>query len=277
MENNYSQPKTSTFTKYSGYIVPILMILVVIGIIVYYFWPKSAVTTVLGPYQLVANSPTVLQNQQIIQQADLPKGLDENYSFSFYVYMNDATSPTFAPSDDMRFHKLLELTGAGSIYLDPVNQQAQIVMRPANPSPSPDIPDLNAILTVSKFLPARWNQLTFTVEGRTVDTYLNGLLVTSTLLPDVPYSVPSQITLFPMVGFSGQLGYVQLWPRRLTLPEIIANYKSTSDPRGKPYIPTPGTSLADIYTIFSNGFCKIGLCVDPENTNPLHYIDYTYA
>jgi hypothetical protein len=102
-------------------------------------------------------------------------------------------------------------------------------------------------------------------------------LVTSTLLPDVPYSVPSQITLFPMVGFSGQLGYVQLWPRRLTLPEIIANYKSTSDPRGKPYIPTPGTSLADIYTIFSNGFCKIGLCVDPENTNPLHYIDYTYA
>jgi hypothetical protein len=188
--------------------------------------------------------------------------------------MNDFTSPSFAPSDDMRFHKLLELTGSCSIYLDPTNQQAQIAMRPANLSSSPDS---NAILTVSKFLPARWNQLTFTVEGRTVDVYLNGLLTTSTLLPDVPYSVPSQVTLFPMVGFSGQLGYIQLWPRRLTLPEIISNYKSTSDPRGKPRIPTPGTSLADIYTIFSNGFCKLGFCIDPENKNPFQYIDYTYA
>jgi len=275
MENlNSPTPKTSTFAKYSGYIVPTMMVLVVIGLLVYYFWPRSAVTTVMGPYQLVSASPVVLENQQLIQQADLPKGLDESYTFSFYVYMNDLTNPSFAPQDDMRYHKLLELTGACSISLDPVNQKALIVMRPASPS---GVSDPNTTLTVSNFLTNRWNQLAFTVEGRTVDTYLNGALITSTLLPDVPQAVPTQITLFPMVGFSGQLGYVQLWPRRLTLPEVITNYKSTSDPRGKPYIPTPGMSLADIYSIFANGFCKIGFCVDPPNDNPFQYIDYNYA
>jgi hypothetical protein len=197
-----------------------------------------------------------------------------NYTFSFYVYMNDLSSPSFAPSDDMRYHKIVELTGACSIYMDPVQQSAQIVLNPATPSGA-GLP--SATLTIPNFLTSRWNQLAFTVEGRTIDCYLNGALVTSTLLPDVPRSVPTQITLYPMAGFTGQLGYVQIWPRRLTLPEMTANYKQTSDPRGKPYIPAPGTSLSDLLAIFSRGFCSLGLCIDPDNTNPLRSIDYLYA
>jgi hypothetical protein len=259
--------------KYSGYVIPVLIAIVVIGILVYYFYPSNK-TTVFGPFALVASSPVQLSPRLLVPQAQLPKGLDENYTVSFYVYMNDLTSPSFAPSDDMRYHKVVELTGACSIFMDPVQQSAQIVLNPATPSGA-GLP--NTTLTVSNFLTSRWNQLAFTVEGRTIDCYLNGALVTSTLLPDVPRSVPTQITLYPMAGFTGQLGYVQLWPRRLTLPEMTANYKQTSDLRGKPYIPTPGTSLNDLLAIFSRGFCSLGLCVDPDNTNPLRSIDYLYA
>ena len=274
MENTHTQSPQSFASKYNTYIIPIVLVVLVVGILVYYFWPSDKSATVLGPYKLVAASPVVIPPTLLVQQAKLPKGLDENYTFSFYVYMNDLTSPSFAPSDDMRYHKLLELTGACSIFLDPVNQSAQIVMRPATPS-GVGLP--NTVLTIPKFLPARWNQLAFTVEGRTIDTYLNGALATSTLLPDVPQAVPTQITLFPMVGFSGQLGYVQLWPRRLTLPEMVSNYKQTSDPRGKPYIPTPGASLTDLFSMFERGFCALGMCGDSPTTNPLTYIDYIYA
>ena len=259
--------------KYSGYVIPVIMAIVVIGILVYYFYPTNN-TTVFGPFSLVASSPVQLSPMLLVPQAQLPKVLDENYTISFYVYMNDLSSPSFAPSDDMRYHKVVELTGACSIYMDPAQQSAKIVLNPATPSGT-GLP--NTTLTIPRFLTSRWNQLAFTVEGRTIDCYLNGALVTSTLLPDVPRSVPTQIILYPVAGFTGQVGYVQIWPKRLTLPEMIANYKQTSDLRGKPYIPTPGASLADIMAIFSHGFCSLGLCVDPTNTNPLRSIDYLYA
>jgi hypothetical protein len=263
---------TPTVRNYASYIVPVLILIYIIYQAVLYYWPSKA--SVLGPYSLVASSPVPLPSVLLVPQAKLPKDLNENYTFSFYVYMNDFTSPSFAPSDDMRFHKLLELTGACSIFLDPVNQVAKLVLNPATPS-GVGLPVTT--LTVQNFLTARWNQLAFTVEGRTVDCYLNGTLVTSTLLPDVPRSVPTQITLYPMVGFTGQLGYVQIWPRRLTLPEMITNYKESSDLRGKPYIPTPGASLADMFTIFSNAFCNTGLCLNPSDLNPLRQIEYVYA
>jgi hypothetical protein len=140
---------------------------------------------------------------------------------------------------------------------------------PITPSPADTI-------TLPNFSVARWNQLAFSIEGRTVDVYLNGALATSMLLENVPYASPTQITLNPQPGYDGQVGYVQAWPRRLTMAEIVANYKQTSDRKGKPAIPDSPFQWSDLLKGLENGFCSLGICPTASSTSPLQYIDYAY-
>jgi len=140
---------------------------------------------------------------------------------------------------------------------------------PSTPSPADTI-------TLPNFLVARWNQLAFSIEGRTVDVYLNGALATSTLLENVPYASPTQITLNPQPGYDGQVGYVQAWPRRLTMAEIVANYRNTSDRKGKPAIPDSPFKWSDLLKGLENGFCSLGICPTASTVNPFQYINYEF-
>jgi hypothetical protein len=124
---------------------------------------------------------------------------------------------------------------------------------------------------------SRWNQLTITIEGRTVDIYLNGAIATSTLLDNLPSLKPLGVLLEKSPDFAGQAGLFQAWPRRLSEQEIIRNYKRNTDTRGKPLIPDIGTSIMDIFRNMGKGLCDIGFCGFRFRTGPMEYVDYEFA
>jgi hypothetical protein len=119
-------------------------------------------------------------------------------------------------------------------------------------------------VTVNDVPMQRWTQVAVTFEGRTADLYVNGKLVTSNTLRNLPPTAASSITLVP-ANVMGQLAYVQLWPRRLTVSDIAANYTDTSDSQGRPFL---GPDLLGPLKSLKvpNLFCPSGNCASSNPT-----------
>jgi len=255
-----------------SYIPMAAMILLVLCVVAYYMWPSDSSVVAMGPYELHGSSTSLYPPIQLIDFATMLKTFANNFTFSTYVYISDVTKPLFVGQPSPI--PLITIPGAGSITIDAQRSLAQITLEPTNP---PGQVNPTSLVTVPQFMAARWNQLLFTVEGRTVDAYLNGILVMSTLLDNIPKATPTVVNLNVQPGFDGQLGYTQAWPRRLTMPEILANYKRTSDYKGKPNIPTMPFDWAGLLRTLQSGFCGIGICVgDASSNNPLQYINYQF-
>lgn len=122
----------------------------------------------------------------------------------------------------------------------------------------------------------RWTQVVITFEGRTADLYVNGQLVTSSTLRNLPPSAVSSITLVP-ANVMGQLAYVQLWPRRLTVSELAANYTDTSDSQGRPFLGPDLLGPLKNLTV-PNLFCLSGNCASSSPTaSPSQTWEFPYA
>jgi hypothetical protein len=267
--NVAERPKPSPFLTY---IPTAAVILLVIYAVAYYVWPSDSSVVAMGPYEVHGSSTTLYPPIQLIDFATMTKKFSNNFTFGFYVYISDVTKPLFVGQATPI--PLIKIPGAGSITIDAQQNLAIIALEPTNP---PGQVNPMSVVKVPQFMPARWNQLLFTVEGRTVDVYLNGILASSTLLDNIPLARPTVVSLNVQPGFDGQLGYAQAWPKRLTMTEILANYKRTCDYKGKPNIPESPFDWAGLLSTFQGGFCSLGVCFgDEANRNPLQFIDYQY-
>jgi len=122
----------------------------------------------------------------------------------------------------------------------------------------------------------RWTQVTLGFEGRTMDLYVNGKLIKSETLQNLPPSAASSITIVPG-GLIGKLAYVQLWARRLPVSEVMSNYLDTSDSQGRPFLgPAFFTALTNISV--PNLFCPSGNCAGTQPAaNPSQTWEFPYA
>jgi hypothetical protein len=122
----------------------------------------------------------------------------------------------------------------------------------------------------------RWTQVVITFEGRTADLYVNGKLITSSTLRNLPPSAASSVILVPS-GVMGQLAYVQLWPRRLAVSEIAANYTDTSDSQGRPFLGPDLLGPLENLKV-PNLFCPSGNCASSTPTaSPSQTWEFPYA
>ena len=193
--------------------------------------------------------------------------------------MNDTNAeriPIAGPSGDFRFKPLVYILGVGTITADPIHQKARLTLQPLTDSAVKKV-DSPVIVDIDNFLVARWNQLLFSVEGRSVDVYLNGNLIKSALMENVPVLAPVGLLLETIPDFTGQAGLFQAWPRRLSGPEVMLNYKRNVDLRGKPSIPDATFSWSDAWKYMKVNLCKIGFCGFKYDVGPLQYIDYEFA
>ena len=60
------------------------------------------------------------------------------------------------------------------------------------------------------------------------------------------------------------------------MAEILANYKKTSDRKGKPAIPDSPFEWSDLLKGLENGFCSLGLCPSASSSDPFKYINYAF-
>lgn len=268
----------SSRTLWIGIIVAVF----VVGIIVFWwFRPVSKDVTVMGPYVLNSGGlvPSKDTIQTVLTHSQIESSLGNNFTLSFFVYMDDVNReriPIAGPKGDFRFKPFLYILGVGDIVLDPIHQVARLRIKPLTRNA---IRDRDALTNhdIENFMIARWNQITFTITGRTVDVYLNGAIATSSLLENVPVLYPVGVLIETSPDFTGQAGLFQAWPRRLTETEIMENYKRNTDTRGKPRIPDSLMKWKTVWDQMKKTICAVGLCGFHLETGPMQYIDYEYA
>ena len=280
--SNIAEKATNT-TKSNPMLVwgMIILSILIIGVALYWwFRPRAKDALAIGPYILKRmTAGTGSTTETVFTQDQINNSLGNNFTLSFFVYMegvNRENIPIGGPKGDFRFKPFLYILGVGDVLLDPIHQVARIRVKPlaANGVRNPE----GAVhLEIDNFMMARWNQITITVEGRSVDVYLNGALATSTLLENLPVLNPVGVLIETSPDFSGQAGLFQAWPSRLTEHQVIRNYKRNTDTRGKPLIPDVPFRLEDAWKEFKKLLCSVGLCGFRVEVSGLEYVDYEYA
>jgi len=259
------------------FIGSLIFILLICAVLLWYYWPRTNDSTVLGPFVLTTKASKA-STVAVFTQSQITKSLGNNFSLGFFVYMdkiNESRIPFAGSKGDYRFKPFVNILGVGSIFIDPVHQEARFSVNTASPEFGK-----KADLTIESFVIARWNQVVITVEGRTVDLYMNGILRTSALLENVPTWTPVGVLLETSPDFSGQAGMFQAWPHRLTESAVMKNYKRQTDTRGKPAIPDIGPKFSDVWSHLKNNLCKFGFCFDKKpikTSESSEYVDYEYA
>jgi hypothetical protein len=260
----------------------VLSVLVVLGAVLYWwFKPRPDHVTVLGPYNLkgVTNTASATSQETILDSSQLTTNMGNNFTLSAFVYMDETNAeriPIAGPAGDFRFKPLIYILGVGTVTVDPIHQKARVSIQPLTDRSVRKV-DSPVNIDIDNFVVARWNQLTICVEGRSVDVYLNGALVKSAIMENVPLLAPVGLLLETIPDFSGQAGLFQAWPRRLTGPEVIRNYKRNTDLRGKPAIPDQAVDFSEVWGMLKESLCKIGFCGFKYDVGPLQYVDYEFA
>ncbi len=261
-------------------IIVILSIIVIAGIVFWYFRPKARDVTIMGPYELRGRSDKSVLNPWIsLMDADqIISTTGNNITCSFFVYMNDVNReriPIGNTVDDFKYQYLAIVGNSIGVMLDPIHQKAKVTIVPM---PVSGTTFKWSDIEINDVMIAKWNQITITVEGRTVDIYLNGILATSTLLDNVPFMQFSGMMLNTSPDFSGQAGLIQVWPERRTTKQILENYKRNTDTRGKPLIPDKGFTFRDAWNRLTRSICKTtGFCGLRVEVAPMQYVEYDFA
>ena len=270
------------------FLITFLVILVVTTFCLWYLWPRTDESRVLGPFvftgipgdhQVIKNTANV----PVFTQAQINRSLKNNFTLGFFIYMdkiNTERIPFAGPKGDKYrcFKPLVKIQGFGEFILNPVHQTAQLRTTPLVPAVFNKTFNTPPQVDLENILNDRWNQIVISVEGRSIDLYVNGQHATAMLLENLTWSIPTGVFLETSPDFWGQAGFIQAWPRRLTESEILKNYQRHTDQRGRPHIPDK-VVYRNIWDQMAQLLCRAGICPDSryQKTNGLEYIDYEYA
>lgn len=252
-----------------SFILPIILGIVAVALIVIIVFVAIQMNKgkpaklVAGPIDLYNPQPSVV----IVDRPTVKASMQATYTLSFFLRM-DAVP-------DMRATATPLLTWAGIWKLGYNPAREELAWEFAETPDSPNMARPEFVIVPSVPL-QRWTQITMTFEGRSADFYVNGQLVQSKSLANVPPSANSSITIVPN-GIMGQIAYVQVWPRRLTLNDVAANYTDTSDSQGRPFL-GPGFFDAIKGIKIPNLFCPSGNCSGSSPTASASQTwDFPYA
>jgi hypothetical protein len=160
----------------------------------------------------LANAKTAV----VIPSTSLKNSGSTNYAYSIWIYVDDWA---------YRYgqEKIIFLRGAiGSIFtpalsLMPNDNTAVITMTTANEPFECIVPNIPI---------QKWTNLIVTLNNKSLDAYVNGKLVKTCVLPDLPVVNPeASVYLTPDGGFSGYTTRFQYWSTPISPQEAWNIYK----------------------------------------------------
>jgi hypothetical protein len=233
-------------------LVAILLVVIIVVVAIRYMGtqPKYFLR---GPEDLWQPAGKVIINRNQIGPAT--KG---SYTLSMYLYIDGVPDPRAVTP-------LLVWPHVYSISYN--SAQQELVMQTEGATETIKIPSVPM---------QRWTQVTITWEGRTANFYINGALLKSWSLQNLPPLASTSMSLRPD-GCQGKIAWVQLWDRRLTSGEVATNYTSTSDSRGQPDL---GLNLIQSWKQLTlpNVFCPAGGCAGTQpSASPSQKWEFPYA
>lgn len=261
----------------------LVAVLIVVGLIVW--WVRSRPKDILthGPFSVGKGGVKEDRWLPIFTPEQAAKTRGNNCTFSFFVYMDDV-SQGVAPLRTDGTQYLVTIGNVVGITMDTVNQNAvvDILQAPPHEFYSMNMPvakeGLLRSMVVKDVMISKWNQITVCIEGRSVDAYVNGRLVASSQLDNIPNAVLSGMLLNQSPDFAGQACLFQMWPERRTGKQVLENYQRNSDIRGKPLVPSAGLSWGNVWERGKKALCDgTGICSLQVQTGPMEYIEYEFA
>jgi hypothetical protein len=232
-----------------GTLLVIFAITYIVFFYVYTPWSMSMTLIERGPINI-----KTVTNYNFIPALNT----SDNYTFSFYI------KPGVA--DRTRHANCHELDGIFPLmywtdvfyFTQKIDQQKAILY--VNQLGGNDFKSYTPIYC-PKLSDLKWTMVTIVINGRKFDVLYNGKTVASKLVPNMP-NITKSGKLKSGANMEGEIAYVSFNNRSMSPEEVMIEYTSTSDSRGKPYI----DKLFDIGSMFS---CPAGiLCMFKPRTPP---------
>jgi hypothetical protein len=258
---------TMTTGPRTSYIFPVLAGIIGIAIVVAIIiaivgsTKKNPAAQLKGPIDLFKPASPVL-----IDRTTTGKSMKGTYTLSFYL------SVSAVPDMRTTATPLFTWPGVWNLGYNPSQEQLVFTFMQ---TPDMSLSTSTETITLPRIPLQKWTQVTMVFEGRTADLFVNGQLVKSDSLNNVPPAGASSITIVPG-QMHGQVAYAQLWNRRLKTSEVAADYAATSDSQGRPLI-SPGFfgPLGNISIL--NPFCSGDDCGGSTPTaTPSQTWDFPY-
>jgi len=207
------------------YVVGIIGVALIVVIVYVLFQTTRSLPakTLKGPVDLFEP-----QSPVVISRADTKTLMNGSYTLSFYLRA-DAVP-------DMRAQAtpLFTWPGIWNLGYNAAKEELVWTVLESSSGQPAGVSESRRII-LPKVPLQRWTQVVMAFEGRTMDLYVNGALIKSETLQNLPPKASASITIVPG-GIMGKTAYVQLWSRRLTVGEVAGNYTDTSDSQGRPLL-----------------------------------------
>lgn len=264
-------------------VITLIVVLIVIGAAVWWTSRKPKDIQALGPFNVGNAEYTGDRWLPVFTPEQAARTRGNNCTFSFFVYVDDV-SRGVAPLRSDGTQYVVTVGNVVGVTMDTVNQNAivDVLQAPPHEYHSMNMPVAKEgrirSMVVKNVLVSKWNQVCVSIEGRSVDVYVNGRLLTSSQLDNIPNATLSGMLLNQSPDFSGQTCLFQMWPERRTAKQVLENYQRNVDMRGKPIVPDPSLSWGNVWERGKKALCEgTGLCSVQIQAGPLEYVEYEFA
>jgi len=152
----------------------------------------------------------------VIPATSLPNSGSVNYSYSIWIYIDD-WSYQYGKEKIIFLRGSLGSAFTPSLTLMPTDNSAVITMSTSEDPFECIVPNIPI---------QKWTNLVVTLNNKSLDCYVNGKLVKTCVLPDVPIINPdASIYLTPNGGFSGYTSRFQYWNTPMSPQQAWNVYK----------------------------------------------------
>jgi len=142
------------------------------------------------------------KTELMIPATSLPDSGSVNYSYSIWIYIDD-WSYRYGQKKIIFLRGTIGSVFTPSLSLMPTDNSAVITMTTESEPFECIVPNIPI---------QKWVNITLTLNNKSLDSYVNGKLVKTCVLPDVPkVNSESPIYLTPAGGFSGYTARFQYW------------------------------------------------------------------
>jgi hypothetical protein len=157
------------------------------------------------------------KTELVVPATSLPPGTSVNFAYSIWVYIDDWS---YRYGEE----KIIFSRGSSSglmpaLSLAPIENTLQVTMSVDNGQPFETI--------VPNIPIQKWTNLIVSLNTRTLDIYVNGKLVRTSVLPGMPQLDPNAgLNLTPQGGFSGYTSRFNYWSDTINPQEAWNVYKN---------------------------------------------------
>ena len=190
----------------SNLLITIVVFLVVVYLLYYFFSGKKTLSN-------FANATTAT----VIPATSLPPGTSVNFTYSIWIYVDD-WSYRYG-QEKVIFSRGTTEGLMPALSLSPIENDLHVTTSITNGEP---------FETVIPNIPIQqWTNLIVSLNTRTLDVYVNGKLVRTSVLPGMPkMDTDAVMNLTPRGGFSGYTSKFNYWNDIINPQEAWNVYKS---------------------------------------------------